>query len=251
MSFRKPTLIAGTVLLVASAMAFGQGVPNFRGGTMSDPSQLPAFKGNVMTFTLTPRGDIDGFVLADGTEVKTAPHLSTQIAFAIKPGGSVTVHGLKAASLPLIQGVSITDDVSGKTVVDSGPGGPGREPPPPPPPLPTVAVDPNGVAVPADASGPAQVQGKVRMALHGMRGEVNGVLMEDGTILRLPPPEAVRFSTLLSAGQTVVAQGDIVESPIAKVVDVRRIGPSSEAMSAIQPPPPPHGYDGRRGPPPA
>src|SRR5690348_11313586 len=59
-----------------------------------DPAQLPAYTGRVQQFTLTPRGDIDGLILADGTEVKTPPHLSTSVAYSVKPGDSVTVHGL-------------------------------------------------------------------------------------------------------------------------------------------------------------
>ena len=52
----------------------------------------------------------------------------------IKPGDTVTIHGLRAAAMPLIQAVSITDRTSGRTIVDdeSGPGpGPGGSPPAP------------------------------------------------------------------------------------------------------------------------
>jgi len=56
----------------------------------------------VQQFTLTPRGDIDGLILTDGTEVETPPHLSTQIAYAIRPGDMVTIQGLHAAALPLV-----------------------------------------------------------------------------------------------------------------------------------------------------
>src|ERR1700752_4851704 len=59
-----------------------------------DPQQLPVQCGQVQQFTLTPRGDIDGLILSDGTEVKTPPHLSTQIAYSVKPGDTVTIHGL-------------------------------------------------------------------------------------------------------------------------------------------------------------
>ena len=38
-----------------------------------DPAQLPSFDGKVQQFTLTPRGEIDGLILSDGTEVKTPP----------------------------------------------------------------------------------------------------------------------------------------------------------------------------------
>jgi hypothetical protein len=78
--------------VIASAVALAQApptppVPQDQSGTPRyDPAQLPSFSGKVQQFTLTPRGEIDGLILTDGTEVKTPPHLSTAIAFAIKPG---------------------------------------------------------------------------------------------------------------------------------------------------------------------
>jgi hypothetical protein len=98
----------------------------------------------------------------------------------VKPGDTVTVHGLRAAALPLVQAFSVTDEASAQTVIDNGPAGPGR-----------------GQGAPPQALGPAapmpgltEAQGRVRMILHGRQGEVNGALLDDGTILRLPPPEA-------------------------------------------------------------
>ena len=87
---------------LASAVALAQAppVPQDAGATpLYDPAQLPSFNGKVQQFTLTPRGEIDGLILTDGTEVKTPPHLSTAIAYAIKPGDTVTIHGLRAAAV--------------------------------------------------------------------------------------------------------------------------------------------------------
>lgn len=68
-----------------------------------DVQQLPAYEGQVQQFTLTPRGDIDGLILTDGTEVKTPPHLSTELAYSVHAGDRVTIHGLRTSALPLIQ----------------------------------------------------------------------------------------------------------------------------------------------------
>jgi hypothetical protein len=128
-------LFSGSVIIVFNGAAFTQSQPTpmavspptVAGQTpLYDPQQLPAQRGVVQQFTLTPRGDIDGLILTDGTEVKTPPHLSTQIAYAIKPGDAVTIHGLHAAALPLVQAVSITNDVTVRTVIDNGPYGPPR-----------------------------------------------------------------------------------------------------------------------------
>ncbi len=81
------------------------------------------------------------------------------------------------------------------------------------------------------------------------RGEVNGALLEDGTVLRVPPPEAERFTTLLQSGQTVVATGVELANPIGKVIEGRQIGSSREQLNQVQAPPGPGGKKGLRGPP--
>jgi hypothetical protein len=249
-SYCKAAIVAGSAVLVLSADARAQNLPQPPANQLApaagqtplyDPQQLPAQRGQIQQFTLTPRGDIDGLILTDGTEVKTPPHLSTQIAYAIKPGDIVTIHGLHAAALPLVQAVSITDDATGRMVIDNGPPGPGREPPAPPPPIATAT----GARGPLP--GLTEVQSRVRMALHGPQGDVNGALLEDSTIVRLPPPEAYRFASLLQPGQTIVAEGSELITAMGKVLDAQQIGASREQLSLVETAPGP--APGRRPPP--
>jgi hypothetical protein len=207
-------------LLLAS---FSATLAQAGGAPLYDPAQLPSFTGVVQQFTLTPRGDIDGFILADGAEVKTPPHLSTEIAYAVRLGDNVTVHGLKAQALPLIQAASVTDAASGKIIVDNGPPAPRRGPPPPPGPD-------------AEAPGGELAQGRVRMALHGPKGDVNGALLDSGVIVRLPPPEAARFASLLQAGQPLAARGAQVRTALGAVVDAREIGASLDQLTPVRRP---------------
>jgi hypothetical protein len=112
-------LLFGTLLvttMLGGAAVYAQNAPS-----VWDSSHLPETKGTVMQYTLTPWGDVDGLILADGTEIKLPPHLTSQVVFAIKPGDAVTVHGVKARALPLVDAASITNDASGATVLDSGP----------------------------------------------------------------------------------------------------------------------------------
>ena len=66
-----------------------------------DTSQLPETRGTVKQYTLTPRGDVDGLILNDGTEVKLPPHLTAQVVFAIRPGDEVSIRGLRARAIAL------------------------------------------------------------------------------------------------------------------------------------------------------
>ena len=91
-----------------------------------------------------------------------------------------------------------------------------------------------------------QVQGKVKEQLHGPRGDLNGVLLEDGTIVRLPPPEAQRLATELAPGQTIYASGNGVTNPLGKVLAAQSLGPTQAQASAIaRPHPGPRGPHGR------
>ncbi len=200
--------------------------------TPQQPTQLEAIQGKVAQYSLTPRGDVDGLILDNGTEVHFPPPLSTQLVFIVRPGDSVTVHGLQAMAGPMVQAQSITNSATGQTV--SAPGPRGFRPPPPPP----------GQSLSA--------QGQVKEQLHGPRGELNGVLLTDGTIVRLPPPEAERLASQLAQGATVVVSGHGYAGPLGKVIAAESIGPSASQQTAIAaPPPPPHHHGHHHGPRPA
>jgi hypothetical protein len=80
--------------------------------------------------------------------------------------------------VPLIVAASITDTNTGQTVVDTGPPPPGSRPPPPPP------------GVPAAGAQQMTVQGKIQQDLYGPRGDINGALLDDGTIVRIGPRDS-------------------------------------------------------------
>jgi len=54
-------------------------------------------KGTVAQYSLTPGGDVDGLILADGTEIFWPPHFSTQLVFSVRPGDAVTIQGRRSA----------------------------------------------------------------------------------------------------------------------------------------------------------
>ncbi|WP_428376551.1 hypothetical protein [Lichenicoccus sp.] len=238
----KPYLVPLAVVLLAGAggLAAAQVIAQ-QGGY--DPGQLPAFHGTVQQYDLTPRGDVDGVLLADGTEVHFPPHLGLQVTAAIRPGDAVTIRGLKARMLPLVQAMAITADKSGTTITDDGPpaGPPPRGPQEPPPP-------PGG---PDMAGPPSTVSGIVKLRLHGPRADFNGVLLDDGTELHLPPPEADRLSDQLQPGRRITARGGLFASGLGRVMGVSAIGPSADQLTAVAVGPPPPPPPGEPPPPPA
>src|SRR5439155_21062317 len=99
-----------------------------------DLQQLPETRGTVQRFTLTPRGDLDGFLLTDGTDVHLPPHLSNQLAAAVRFGDTVVGRGYRSASVPLIVATAVSNTSTNQTVIHQEPPPPGFGPPPPPAP---------------------------------------------------------------------------------------------------------------------
>jgi hypothetical protein len=224
---RMRDLLLATTLLAATG-ALAQPVATY------DPQQLPATQGRVAQYSLTPRGDVDGVILRDGTQVHLPPHLGSQLVQTVKPGDRVTVRGLKAQALPLIQAISVTNDDSGQGVVDAGP--------------PTVPPQPLAMGFQW-----LQVQGRVREPLYGPRGDMNGALLEDGTQVHLPPDQAWSLGSQLQGGGALFAQGYGVTGAYGKSLDAQQIGNSATQLVQVGPPgpprrrgvpPPPPGFDG-------
>jgi hypothetical protein len=209
----KSALLAATLLISAGGLAMAQLSSTY------DPAQLPVIKGKVEQYTLTPRGEVNGFIMTDGTEVHVNPSLSTELVFAVHPGDAVTIHGLKARAIPMVAGVSVTNDASGTTV--TGPmGRPGMW---------------RGAAL--------EDTGTIKAQLHEPRGEVNGVLLQDGTVVRMPPAEATRLATELTVGRSVVVHGMGLKSALGEVIMARQIGPDADHLTEIKAPFP-HGGPG-------
>lgn len=149
--------------------------------------------------------------------MKTPKYLSAEIACSVTAGDTVVVRGPRASALPLIVAVSIRDAASGRMVVETG--SPCRRPG-------AKAAGDDGRWFAAATPGFVGVEGRIRMLLHGALGDANDAHLEDGTVLRLAPPEAYRLSSVLQQGQNVVAEGIGFSSALGKVIEVRLIGPS-------------------------
>jgi hypothetical protein len=169
-------------------------------------------RGVVQRFTLTPRGDLDGFLLADNTDVHVPPHLSTQLAAVVHSGDTVSIRGYRTTSVPLIVASAVTNVATGQSVVDQGPPGPGFAPPPPPPP-----------GTPPPGAAQVTLQGKVQASLYGPAGDLNGAALEDGTIVRLPPHIAYQSGALLAPGQSISVQGFVLATAFGRVVDAQAV----------------------------
>jgi hypothetical protein len=212
-----------TTAIVLATAAFAQAPPPPGPGGPAFAQQLATITGTVARFILSPRGDLDGLILGDGTEVHMPPHLSPQLAAAVRPGDAVALTGYRSPTAALFIATSVTNTANNQTVVDRGPPPPGFAPPSPPP------------GMPAPGAQTASAQGRVQTLLHGPAGDVNGALLDDGTVLRIPPHVAYQLASLLAPGQSVAVQGWGLNTAYGRVIDVQTIGASAAQLNPITP----------------
>ncbi len=183
-----------------------------------DPNHLPHVTSNVERFLLNPRGDADGMILVNGLEVHFPPHLSASVRAAIQPGHTVRVYGVRPRSATMISAVAIeTED--GQRILDNGPGKPNEK----------KAKDPQ-----SPKHRDMEAEGLVQRALHGPKGEVRGVLLEDGTIVRVDPHGVDAIAGWLTEGQRLAVSGDGLVTELGTIIEARSIGPSKDTLRPVK-----------------
>ncbi|MCA8425063.1 hypothetical protein [Burkholderia seminalis] len=168
-----------------------------------DPACLPETRGRVTQFLLNPHGDIDGLVLNGDLQVHVPPHLGRELVRHIEVGDRIRVRGVKMRGAETIAAVQLTGR-HGVEIVDDGP-------------VHGTPKPPHGGRTPMEMSG------EVAFALHGPKGELNGALLENGAVLRVPPHAAAELSDYLRAGVHVMAWGQGVVTRYGAVLDVSEI----------------------------
>ena len=182
-----------------------------------DPDSLKKTKGTVECFIFNPKGLADGLIFTDGTEVHFPPHMSEAVLAAIRVGDTVTVRGVKPRDADLLAAVAI-ETAKGRRLIDGGP-------------------DDDECASPLERQRGLRFEGKVRMLLHGPKGETRGVMLADGTAGRFPPHVAERLLERLRTGRHIILEGDGYSGDLGGVIEVRAIGGSKGPMTKVEPAP--------------
>lgn len=177
----------------------------------------PVAQGTVARYLLNPRGEVDGLLLTDGTQIKFPPHMSTELTAMVWSGDKVAVQGFRELS-GAVRAFVITDLRTNRSVAEHEP-----QAPPLPPHLRNVSL----MALSA--------QGRIQYLTRGPRGELDGVILDNGAILRFPPDVGYRMASLLRVGQSITAQGYGTENEYGRALEVTAIG------GAGQPPQPLYG----------
>ncbi|MCV6904394.1 MAG: hypothetical protein NTT76_16940 [Achromobacter xylosoxidans] len=187
--------------------------PPFPPPPMAGMAAPTVAQGQVQRLLLNPYGEVDGLRLADGTLVQFPPHLSQSLTAAVKPGDAVRIIGRQLAR-DAVKADAIVNTRSGQALYDQPPS-PGAGLPPP--------------HLRAQALRPQRVEGRVDAVLTGPRGEANGVLLTDGSIVRFPP-ESLRLSVL--PGAPFAADGLGTRNALGTSLEATSMGTS---LATLQP----------------
>ena len=181
-------------------------------------SAVDACRGVVRLYLVSEFGDVEGIVAQDNTQVRFPPHMGPDLVRALKPGDRFVAQGRGAAGRGF-RAYAI-----------------GREGA-----TPLVEARPSDVVVPtppevrAAALEAMHVDGIVAAILRGPRDEIDGVLMNDDTIVRLPPRSAIVDGDALRVGAKLTAEGYGTRNRYGRALRAEKVGLNGDAMASLQP----------------
>jgi hypothetical protein len=169
--------------------------------------------GTVLHYLLNPRGEVDGLVLKDGTLIKFPPHLGRELVQVAKPNDEVIVIGALEGP-KLLKGHIILNPKTEVALREIKPIPPER----------------------ASFVGPLQplrAEGRIKYAKRNPHGEIDGAILEDGTILQFPPQPAEALTEELESGQLLHAVGFGTSNEYGTSIAAAMLGSSRKSLRPI------------------
>lgn len=185
-----------------------------------DPPSMdnpPVADGIVDRYLLNPRGEVNGLLLRDGSQMHVTLRAAQDLTRAIQPGDHVRVHGRRASDSPLVKPDVIINVTDGKSFTV-----PYRLdlPTPPREERPTV----NEII----AAGTIDV-----LLYDPLKEVVNGGLLSDGTQFRLPPDVGEHFHTSLQREMDVEVRGYGIATSHGTALEAFAIGRKGHPLTHL------------------
>jgi hypothetical protein len=188
-----------------------------------DPESLSPMKSKIARFLFNPKGDADGMLLANGTEAHFSPHLSKKVLESVQLGEAVTLYGVKPRAADMIACVAI-ESARGERIDDAGPPAKGKK----------VHFKKHGDTDDASLRR-VDIEDTIERQLHGPKGEVRGLLLTNGCIVRFPPHAAHGARTFLTSGAVIAIRGEARTVSGTQVIEVQAWGESKASLKALAP----------------
>ena len=207
-----------------SLFVLGEALAQAAPGALPPGPSNTVVEGTVTQYLMNHHGDVDGLLLNDGIQVHLPPHMGKDLVVFVKPDDVISVQGYRIPERPVMEAPIITKTKTGQSLAEREPG-----------PLDRPIIPPS---VRDLFLTERHVGGIVRTLLYGRRGEVNGAVLEDHTIVRVPPHAAHQAAALLQVGQSISATGYGTENEYGQAIEATAIGSSGAAMAPIGDPRP-------------
>jgi hypothetical protein len=209
------SVVAPLVILSTMAEAKKDRPPPYAAESFSNAA--PVAIGVVKRFVINPYGEVDGVLLEDGTLAKYPPHMASELTATVKLGDTISIRGFREYA-GTVKALVITNDATNRAVIEH-------------PPTPGIGMMPKHLRFATLAR--LQASGKVERALYGKKGEVNGVMLDDNTVVRFPPHAIYQFATQLQLGQTVAVEGLGTQNEYGRAIEAISIGASPQTLQPI------------------
>src|SRR6188768_2095308 len=215
---------AGVFLTVAQTNTFAALQPGQAGSALTvkvlEPPSMdhpPVADGIVDRYLLTPRGDVNGLLLRDGSQMHVTLRAAEDLTKNIQPGDRVLVHGRRVSGSPLVRPDVIINVTDGRSFTV-----PYRLdlPMPPREERPTVTE--------------MNAAGTIRVLLYDhLKDVVNGALLSDGTQVRLPPDVGEHFHASLQQNMDVEVRGYGTTTPYGSALEASAIGRKGQPLTHL------------------
>ena len=182
----------------------------YRTSDKSPPSlgRPPIADGIVDRYLLHPLGLVDGLLLRDGSQMHVTSRAAHELVEIIQPGDHVRVYGRRPSQSPLIQPDVIVNITDGRSLTVPFrldlpiPRTEGRKPPT-----------------------QMRARGTIQVLLYDhLKNVVHGVILSDGTQVRLPPDVGKDFHLALRPHLEVEVEGHGTETQYGRSLEATAIG---------------------------
>jgi hypothetical protein len=164
---------------------------------------------------MDPRGEIEGLLLGDGSHMYVTSRAADQLVHAIKPGDRVKVYGLRKDHL--IRPDIIRNLSDGTTFIV-----PLRLD------LPPLEKERHLTVTDLQATGTVQV-----LLMHPTGNRVQGLVLSDGTQIRLPTDVSDELRRSLRVGETITVRGNGTENQFGKSIEAVAMGKHPSRLAAL------------------
>ena len=182
------------------------------------PATGTTFTGEVKQYLLNPEGKVDGLLLNNGLQVKFPPHMGDSLVGIITPNTKVSIFGDPGFSTRFGQEVKaqkITNSQTGQTLVEQPP---------------TTAPQPPTLSNYSTFS----AEGTAQNWLVGHRGEINGIIISNGTIVKFPPHVGEQLATMANIGDKIQAKGFGTRNRYGQILEATALSVNGQPVS-LQP----------------